>query len=56
MAKTDKLVNMNIEIIKGTERFTEMYGAIKPEIVTPETRFFDMAWVYDLKNYTIHYK
>ena len=39
------------KIIKGTERFTEMYGAIKPEVVTPETRFFDMAWVYELKNY-----
>ncbi|WP_300759056.1 nicotinamidase [uncultured Brachyspira sp.] len=45
-----KETNVN-KIIKGTERFTEMYGAIKPEIVTPETRFFDMAWVYDLKNY-----
>ncbi|PCG20641.1 nicotinamidase [Brachyspira sp. G79] len=45
-----KETNVN-KIMKGTERFTEMYGAIKPEIVTPETRFFDMAWVYDLKNY-----
>ena len=45
-----KEINIH-KIMKGTERFTEMYGAIKPEIVTPETRFFDMAWVYDLKNY-----
>ena len=39
------------KIIKGTERLTEMYGAVRPEVVTPETRFFDMAWVYELKNY-----
>ena len=39
------------KVIKGTERFSEMYGAVRPEIVTQETRFFDMAWVYDLKNY-----
>ncbi|ACN84259.1 hypothetical protein BHWA1_01794 [Brachyspira hyodysenteriae WA1] len=32
-----------------------MYGAVRPEIVTPETRFFDMAWVYELKNYKYIY-
>ena len=45
-----KEINIH-KIMKGTERFTEMYGAIKPEIVTPETRFFDMAWLKKKKNY-----
>lgn len=48
----ERLKETNIhKIIKGIERFSEMYGAVKPEVITPETRFFDMAWVYELKNY-----
>ena len=39
------------KIIKGTERLTEMYGAVKPEVITSETKFFNMEWVYKLKNY-----
>ena len=45
-----KGTNIN-KIIKCTERFTEMVGAIRPEVTTSETRFFDMAWIYELKNY-----
>lgn len=52
----ERLREKNIhKIIKGTERLTEMYGAVRPEVVTPETRFFDMAWVYELKNYKYIY-
>ena len=39
------------KIIKGTEQFSDMYGAVKPEVTTQETRFYNMAWIYQLKNY-----
>ncbi|WP_297208010.1 nicotinamidase [uncultured Brachyspira sp.] len=39
------------KIMKGKEQFSDMYGAVAPEVITNETRFCDMAWVYGLKNY-----
>ncbi len=38
------------KIIKGTDKFTEMYGAIKPEVITNKNQYND-GWVKEIKNY-----
>lgn len=38
------------KIIKGTDKLTEMYGAIKPEVITNKNQYND-GWVKDIKNY-----
>lgn len=38
------------KIIKGTDKFTEMYGAIKPEVLTGENHY-NNDWVKEIKDY-----
>ena len=39
------------KIIKGTDKFTEMYGAIKPEVITNSKNQYDDSWVKEIKDY-----
>ena len=38
-------------IIKGLDKFTEMYGAIKPEVITNSKNQYDDSWAKEIKNY-----
>lgn len=38
------------KIIKGTDKLTEMYGAIKPEVITDKNQYNDY-WTKEIKNY-----
>ena len=38
------------KIIKGTDKFTEMYGAIKPEVLTGKNNY-NNDWVKEIKDY-----
>lgn len=38
------------KILKGQDSFTEMYGVIKPEVITEYTKEYDNSWAYDISN------
>ncbi len=38
------------KILKGQDNFSEMYGVIRPEVLTEYTKEYDTSWVYDIGN------
>ena len=38
------------KILKGQDSFTEMYGVIRPEVITESNKKYDNSWVYEIKN------
>ena len=38
-------------IVKGTDKFSEMYGAIKQEVVSKYTSNNSHTWIYTMKDY-----
>ncbi|WP_300369909.1 nicotinamidase [Brachyspira sp.] len=38
------------KILKGQDNFTEMYGVIRPEVITEYAKEYDISWVYDIGN------
>ena len=38
------------KILKGQDNFSEMYGVIRPEVLTEYTKEYDISWVYDIGN------
>ncbi|WP_295163095.1 nicotinamidase [uncultured Brachyspira sp.] len=38
------------KILKGQDSFSEMYGVIRPEVITEYTKEYDNSWAYDITN------